>query len=107
MAGVNLAGIARQHKPYGAICSGGATFIVELPQEDELIRSTPHEQPAGSWAAAGQFHLRRRLPNHQRPSRKRSLELIADCGLRVETAEEVTLPPLRLGPVVLKKSAID
>jgi biotin synthase len=35
------------------------------------------------------------------------LELIADCGLRVETAEEVTLPPLRLGPVVLKKSAID
>ena len=35
------------------------------------------------------------------------LELIADCGLRVETPEQVTLPQSRLGRVVLKKSVFD
>jgi len=35
------------------------------------------------------------------------LELIADCGLRVETAEQVTLLQSRLGRVVLEKSAFD
>ena len=35
------------------------------------------------------------------------LALISDCGLRVETAGEVTLPRSRLGPVVLKTSALD
>ncbi|TAN34965.1 biotin synthase BioB [bacterium] len=35
------------------------------------------------------------------------LDLIADCGLRVETADELTLPRSRLAPVVLKTSAFD
>jgi biotin synthase len=35
------------------------------------------------------------------------LELISDCGLRVETSGEVTLPHSRLGQVVLKRSALD
>lgn len=36
------------------------------------------------------------------------LDLIADCGLRVETAGEVTLPASRrLAPIVLKTSAFD
>lgn len=35
------------------------------------------------------------------------LELIADCGLRVETAGEVTLPESRLAPIALKTSALD
>lgn len=35
------------------------------------------------------------------------LELIADCGLRVEAAHEVTLPQSRLGRVVFKTSALD
>jgi biotin synthase len=35
------------------------------------------------------------------------LGLIADCGLRVESADEVTLPQSQLGPVVLKRSALD
>jgi biotin synthase len=35
------------------------------------------------------------------------LDLIADCGLRVETSDEITLPHSRLGPVELKKSALE
>jgi biotin synthase len=35
------------------------------------------------------------------------LDLIADCGLRVETADEVTLPQSRLAQIALKKSALD
>jgi biotin synthase len=33
--------------------------------------------------------------------------LIADCGFRIESVEEVTLPEARLGPVVLKRSAFE
>jgi biotin synthase len=35
------------------------------------------------------------------------LDLIADCGLRVETPNEATLSQFGLGPVVLKTSALD
>jgi len=35
------------------------------------------------------------------------LELIADCGLRVETAGEITLPATRVGRIALKTSALD
>jgi biotin synthase len=35
------------------------------------------------------------------------LDLIADCGLRVETAGEVTSPQSRLAQIALKKSALD
>jgi len=35
------------------------------------------------------------------------LDLISDCGLRVETAGEVTLPQSRLAQIALKRSALD
>jgi biotin synthase len=35
------------------------------------------------------------------------LELISDCGLRIETTDELTMPQHHLGEVVLKKSVLD
>jgi biotin synthase len=46
------------------------------------------------------------LTSKGQPARQ-DLEMIADAGLRVEGAREPTLPSERVGPVILKRSALD